>query len=189
MSDAHTHLCAVAGGDHAAFTALYRQQARALTVLARGILGGDRAAAEDVVDATFIAVWQGAGRYQGQSAGEAAGWLRRVLRNKAVDWLRANARYDTGLEADHAQADTDPLSNPERAAMQRDAGERLAVAMRRLSVDQREAVMLCYFEDMALADIARIARCPEGTVKTRLFHARKALRGYLQDGDWADSAH
>ncbi|MFM5908742.1 MAG: RNA polymerase sigma factor, partial [Novosphingobium sp.] len=100
---------------------------------------------------------------------------------------RANARYDTGLEVDCDHADPDPDANPERAALRRDAGDRLADALRRLSLDQREAVMLCYFEDMPLAEIARIAGCPEGTVKTRLFHARKALRGHLQDGGWADS--
>ncbi|MFM5908204.1 MAG: RNA polymerase sigma factor, partial [Novosphingobium sp.] len=134
MIDVNTQLRAIARGDHAAFTQIYRQQARALHVIARGILGGDGAAAEDVVDATFIAVWQGAARYQGQSAAEGAAWLRRILRNKAVDWLRANARYDTGLEVDCDHADPDPDANPERAALRRDAGDRLADALRRLSL-------------------------------------------------------
>lgn len=181
MSALSEHIRAVAQGDHAAFGRLYRTESRALLALATGFLAGDRSAAEDVVDATFIGVWQGAASYRGHSDALARGWLRRIMRNKAVDWLRANGRYDLGIEAEVGTLDADPAANPEEAALQGDAAARLSAALARLSFDQREAVMLCYFEDLPLARIAEIAMCPEGTVKTRLFHARKALRAMLRE--------
>jgi RNA polymerase sigma-70 factor (ECF subfamily) len=53
---------------------------------------------------------------------------------------------------------------------------KLRQALSLLSVDQRDVVWLCYFEDKSLSDIADIMQCPENTVKTRLFHARRKLR-------------
>lgn len=183
MSNTASLLRAIARGDQAAFTQLYRATSRRLIAYAAGLLAGDRDAAEDVVDAAYIAVWQGAGQWSGQ--GSADGWLRRIVRNKAVDWLRASGRYQLGLDlADLAEL-LDLAPDPEQAAMAGDAAERLTAALAGLSLDQRDAVMLCYYEDLPLGEIARACACPEGTVKTRLFHARKALRRAL--GPLADS--
>lgn len=177
MSDTEDLLRAVAGGDRAAFTALYRTQRRPLVAFAAGLLGGDTAAAEDVIDAAFMAIWQDAANWSG--SGSARGWIRRIVRNKSVDWLRANGRYQQGLEPEDLAWQADPAESPEGQAIGRDAAARLRHALRALSLDQREAVMLCYFEDMPLAEIAAIAGCPEGTVKTRLYHARLKLRAAL----------
>ncbi|MEQ1497391.1 MAG: RNA polymerase sigma factor [Novosphingobium sp.] len=188
MRELSEEIRGIAKGDHAAFTRLYRAESRALLALATGILAGDRSAAEDVVDAAFIGVWQGAKQYQGYGDAQAKGWLRRIMRNKAVDWLRANGRFELGLEDDLGAFDADPAVNPEQAAQTSDASTRLAAALARLSFEQREAVMLCYFEDLPLAAIAEIARCPEGTVKTRLFHARKALKFELAPAELLEAA-
>lgn len=177
MSETALLLQAIARGDRAAFTRLYRQSSRRLIAFAAGLLAGDRDAAEDVVDATFIAVWQGAGQWSGQ--GSADGWLRRIVRNKAVDWLRSSGRYQLGLDESDLADQPDLAPDPEQAAIDGDAATRLALALAQLGLDQREAVMLCYYEDLPLAEIARACFCPEGTVKTRLFHARKALRRAL----------
>lgn len=181
MSDLSEQIRAVACGDHTAFNRIYREERHHLLILATAMLAGDRSTAEDVVNAAFIAMWQGAKSYQGHSDALARGWLRRIIRNKSVDWLRANGRYDLGLEPDSAALHLDPAANPEETAIDGDAAARLTAALSRLSFEQREAVMLCYFEDLSVSAIAEIARCPEGTVKTRLFHARKALRFMLAE--------
>lgn len=178
MLDLPATIRAIGRDDHQAFTRLYRSQRASLVVLANGLLAGDHGAAEDVVDAAFMAVWQGAGRFGGTTQGEARAWLRQILRHKAVDWLRANGRFDLGFDGDEGGAD--PAPDPEHCALAGDAASGLAKAMSRLSLDQREAVMLCYFEDLPLSDIAAIAGCPEGTVKTRLYHARLKLRRELE---------
>ena len=70
--------------------------------------------------------------------------------------------------------------NPEEwAAAQNDAAL-LKKGLAKLSLDHREAIILCYFEDLSLAEISQIVGCPQNTVKTRLFHARKHLGSQLK---------
>lgn len=177
MTEIDTHLRAVARGDRAAFDQLYRTMQRPMLAYAVGLLAGDRAAAEDAVDEAFVDVWRSAGSFSGSGSG--TGWVRRIVRNKAVDWLRkaGSARHSEWVpQADDRHDDT---PGPEAQAVALDSAGWLHQSMQRLNLEQREAVLLCYFEGCSVAEIAAIMACPEGTVKTRLFHARQTLRQLL----------
>ncbi len=172
----------IAQGDRAAFSRLYRDLNSDLIRYATALLAGDRESAEDAVDEAFIAIWEQAGRFDGR--GHAMGWIRRIVRNKAIDWLRKQREVvlpDESLSARY-EADGQDQTSPFEAAVQMSQGARLRSALSLLSVEHREAVWMCYFEEKSLAEIALIVQCPENTVKTRLFHARKQLRdsGMLQ---------
>jgi RNA polymerase sigma-70 factor, ECF subfamily len=174
--DIEMQIRGIAQGERGVFAELYRNQQPILIRYACGLLAGDREAAEDVVDEAFISVWQQAGRYTGQ--GSAIGWIRRIVRNKAVDWVRKQREVSMSGDAQIAVFNQIPDMAPsphEVAERASDAGQ-LRSALSQLSVDHREAIWLCYFEDKSIAEIAEIADCPENTVKTRLFHARKAMR-------------
>jgi RNA polymerase sigma-70 factor, ECF subfamily len=177
MSTIATELTRIATGDRAAFDRLYRAQRRPLLAYALGLLAGDRAAAEDVFDEAFIDVWQQAGRFAG--TGSAQGWIRRIVRNKAVDWLRKHGsnRFAEWSAADDDRADESPDAEEQLVAA--NTRDWLRQALTKLSFEQREAVLLCYFEERSVAEIAGIQSCPQGTVKTRLFHARLNLRGSM----------
>lgn len=173
---------ATAAGDKSAFERLYNQMQRPMLAYALGLLAGDRSAAEDAVDEAFLALWTQAdsftgGADNGQNSGEA--WVRRLVRNKAVDWLRRQKSARTEVLTTTHEWLADDGDGPEQAAISADAAHWLRGALTQLSVDQREAVLLAYFEDRSVADIASIIGCPVGTVKTRLFHARQILRGRL----------
>ena len=169
-------LRAIAEGNREAFSALYRCWQPLLVRYATGLLGGDRAAAEDVVDEALLAVWQQAGRFSG--TGSAAGWLRRIVRNKAVDWLRRQRESLLPADAMAALADNLPDPGPSARELAEQHSERAALvrALGVLSLEHREAIWLCYFEELSIQEIAEIAGCPANTVKTRLFHARRILR-------------
>ena len=178
MSTTETLIRDVAIGSKGAFAALYRALQPQMLRYATGLLAGDRSAAEDAVDEAFAAVWTQAGQYTGQ--GSADGWVRRIVRNKAVDFARRNRESSIG-KADQDwldQTPSDHISPFEEAANQSDR-QWLGAALARLSPDHREAVWLCYYEEQPLAQIAAIMGCPENTVKTRLFHARKQLHAML----------
>lgn len=168
---------AVARGDRRAFDELYRAQQRLLLGYALGLLAGDREAAEDVVDEAFLDIWKQAAAYA--AIGSAQGWIRRIVRNKAVDWLRRNGSARRSAWSDELEARADDAPGPEDCAIAANNAEWLRLALARLSIDQREAVMLAYFEQRSVAEIAAIQSCPEGTVKTRLYHARLNMRGLL----------
>lgn len=175
--DIATELHATAKGDRAAFSRLYQLLRRPMLAYATGLLAGDYQAAEDAVDEAFLDIWKSAGSYSG--AGSAEGWVRRIVRNKAIDWLRKQ-RGERTSEFDLNRDDrigTDP--NPEEQAITDNNARQLWQQLQRLSPQQREAVFLCYYEDRSLVEIAEITQCPENTVKTRLFHARKQLRNNL----------
>lgn len=180
MPPVETLLRAVANGDEGSFTTLYQSTRGDHIRYATGLLAGDRSAAEDVVDEAMFAVWEQAGRYSGE--GSAQGWLRRIVRNKAVDWVRKHSR-EVGMSEPNEQfllSQADPAPGPHEIAEEASAAARLREALSGLSVEHREAVWLCYFEELSLAEIAVIAGCPENTVKTRLFHARTKLKGSYQ---------
>lgn len=168
----------IAKGDRAAFTELYQRVQPQFVGYASALLAGDVDAALDVVDEAFLNIWREAGRYGGE--GSADGWIRRIVRNKAVDWLRSRRERPQAPRGDHAVELADPSDTPERAAEKTSAADELRAALARLSPDHREVVWLCYFEERSLSEIAVIAGCPENTVKTRLFHARKQLRRELE---------
>ena len=166
----------IARGNKKTFATLYTQQQPAMIRYATGLLAGDVAAAEDAVDEAFIAIWQQAGRFEG--SGSANGWVRRIVRNKAIDWLRKQRDCDQpNVELDDQMPDSD--RSPYEYAEQRCQSHHLRKALEKLSFEHREAVWLCYFEDKSMNEIAEIACCPENTVKTRLFHARQYLRTAL----------
>lgn len=165
----------IARGDKQAFNALYREWHRPMINYATGLLAGDRSAAEDTVNEAFIAIWGQAGSFTG--SGSAEGWMHRIVRNKAVDWIRKQREKPmTGaLEILRDNETNDDSFDPFEHAVNSIAISQLRGALSLLSVEHREAIWLCYFEERPLSEIAAIAGCPENTVKTRLFHARKIL--------------
>jgi RNA polymerase sigma-70 factor, ECF subfamily len=174
-----TSLKAIARGDTDAFNGLYRTWQPRLVAYAAGLLAGDRSSALDIVDEALMTVWQQAGRFSGSGSGE--GWLRRIVRNKAIDWLRREGRAHA-LDTAHGQLRelADPKPDPEAASATKSEASALRQLLSQLPLDQREAVWLCYFEERSMAEIAEICGCPTNTVKTRLFHARRKLRNQFQ---------
>ena len=172
-------LTEIAKGDRMAFSRLYSAARPGLLRYASALLAGDVDAAMDVVDEAFLDIWRNAGRYSG--TGSADGWIRHIVRNKAVDSLRSRREKPAALhEASFAERLADDADTPARTAELTSDANNLHKALERLSPDHREAIWLCYFEERSLAEIAEIAGCPENTVKTRLFHARRLLRGELE---------
>lgn len=172
-----TELRATARGDRVAFSRLYKAMHRPMLSYATGLLAGDYQAAEDAVDEAFLDIWKSADNYSG--TGSAEGWIRRIVRNKAIDWLRKQKGEATDALGDDPDTRMDTEPNPEDLAIGKNASDVLLQQLARLTIHQREAVFLCYYDDKSLAEIAEISQCPENTVKTRLFHARKKLRSNL----------
>ena len=108
-----------------------------------------------------------------------------IARHKALDKVRAKGHVLLPSEEWDAIAETVP-SNDESAADKLERGQdaaRLRACLERLPAEQRECMQLVFFHDMGLAEVASLQGVPENTVKTRLFHARRKLRGWLEGFD------
>ncbi len=159
-------LAAVAAGDDAALRELFIRHAPWLAARLRRTLPPH--AVEDIVQETFIAVWQSAGRYQGRGA--VGAWLWGIAQRQAARWYR---RQEAGGRA------TPPASVPEDPALAAAQRVDLAAAFATLPPEgaQRELAQLVFVEERSVADVAARLGIPEGTVKSRVYALRRALRG------------
>ena len=146
--------------------------------VALGMLG-DGDAARDAVQQAFIKAYDALDRFDLQRRFRP--WFLQILRNQCRDELRRRKagfevqRMDTVL-AQRLPGDEDP----ERDHRRREARELLWEALGRISVDHREVLVLKELQGLSYDEIAEATGIPEGTVASRLFHARRALRGALE---------
>ena len=158
--------------------AKFRSDLLALIPRLRGFaraLGGSQSTGDDLAQEAMLRAWRGRGGFETGSNMEA--WLFRILRNAHISGVRANARRpvcaSTDVEETVASAD-DPSS---RLAL-----NDLRRALNRLPAPQREALMLIGAAGWSYEEAARHAGCPIGTLKTRVFRARRSLAEHLSDG-------
>lgn len=142
-----------------------------------GRLVGDPSSAEDLVHEVFVALPHTIRRFQGNSS------LRSFLTGVAINHARHHVRSASRRRAAVQRMGHEPERETEspEASLQRSAFlQALNRALDRLPLDQRVAFVLCDVEEHSSAEAAEITGAPEGTMRTRLFHARKKLRAALE---------
>lgn len=167
----------VAQRDEQAFLTLYRAHSRKLYAYALRQLSNE-AEAEEVVSDTLYEVWSRPENFHGQS--QFGTWLIGIARNKAL--MRLRSRYAAPPSEDLADLEEllpSDTAGPFEQLAGRQQEHQVRHCLDRLAADQRECVHLVYFQGLSLGEIARLQACPEGTVKTRVFHARQKLRKCL----------
>jgi RNA polymerase sigma-70 factor (ECF subfamily) len=160
-------------GDGAAFAALVESYRARLAYFLRKLLGGGEV--DDLLQDVWYDVFRSLPRLQDAAAFPA--WLYRVARDRAYRRLRRSRPPTVSLDGvDPADPDEGPAYTAEDAA-------RVHAGLDRLSPEHREVLVLRFLEDMSYDDIARVVGCPGGTVRSRLHHARAALRRVLERSD------
>lgn len=170
-------LSAVSRGDRQAFEMLYikvspRLYAVALRLLKRHVW------AEEVLQDSFIAIWNKAGSYNSQSSAPLT-WLTNIVRNRAIDWLRvADNRW---IELDEIKFGE--LSSPERNPLEKleqsDSASRLSDCLEKLSAEQRQSIVLAYYHGLSHGEISRQLEHPLGTIKSWVRRGLSQLKGCL----------
>jgi RNA polymerase sigma factor (sigma-70 family) len=163
----------IAGGDRQALAALYRAHERALYRFIVSRLNDPHEAA-DILHEVFMDIWRIAASFEGRS--QVRTWIFGIAYRKVIDTHRKRGRVD--LTDEVPEPDELEASAEEGLAAAQEAGH-LRFCMGRLSDDHRSAISLAFYEDMTCAQIAEVAGVPEGTIKSRLFHARKLLQHCL----------
>lgn len=170
VPDDDTLLRRTAGGDARALAELYHRHAAGLFgFLYR--LAGDRAAAEEILQDTMLAVWRSAAGFGGRSAVRT--WLYGVARRQAHNRLRSLPAPLAGL--DDLPEPAAAVPGPEEIALVRSDVAVVGAAMAALPAVHREVLALAFHAELSHADIARVLEVPVGTVKSRLHNARAKL--------------
>jgi len=159
----------MAQGDKAAFAAFYRAMERPLYRFITSKLN-DPIEASDLLHEVFIDVWRSAGKFEGRS--KVKTWVFGIAYRKTMDHFRKHGRVSVTEEVPEREDET-PDAASCLAASQEAAHVRYCLD--KLSGDHRMAIELAFYEDMTYAQIAETAGAPEGTIKTRIFHAKKLL--------------
>jgi len=153
----------------------YDSHHAAVRAFARRLLG-DASAAEDLVHEVFVALPGAMKRFRGQSS------LRTFLVAIAVHRARHHVRAASRRRAALSRLEREPhgtVVDPETTARRKELSQALMRALDKLPLDQRVAFVLCEVEERTSRDAAEIAQVPEGTLRTRLFHAKRKLREEL----------
>jgi len=160
-------LSRVATGDEAAFRTLYERYADRVFRYALTLLR-DRHLAEEVVQETMVAVWNGSRTFRGTA--QVSTWIFGIARNQAHSLLRRESRGE--------RVPDEPAVLPDPAE-QVEVQDRVLAAVEGLPEEQREVVFLAFYEGLSYREIARILGVPEGTVKSRMYHAKRNLAEVL----------
>ena len=139
------------------------------------VMLGNEAAAQDLVQDTFVKLWRSAERYD-ESRGKLETWVLLVARSLAIDALRRRVLQARSLEALGRPAEADPAPQPDELAATADLAARARRAMQSLSGEQRAALELAYFGGKTSAEVAELEGIPLGTAKTRIRTALLRLR-------------
>ena len=131
---------------------------------------------DEVLNDTLMVVWQRADAFAGGS--KLSTWIFGIAYRKALKGL---SRQDLPQDDSEVAEMVDPGPGPEQQLGQSELRVRLRQVLTELSADHRAVVELCYFHDMAYTEIAQVVGCAPETVKTRMFYARRRLRGLLAD--------
>ena len=146
---------------------------------------GRRTMAEDVVQEAFLSVWRSGARYD-RARGSVRSWLLGVVRNRAIDVLRAGHVREGRNVSDEGIAER--LEAPDRTEIEvarRDEATQVRAVLDSLPPEQRRAIELAYFGGFTQTEIAEMLALPVGTVKGRMRLGLTKMRIAL--GDPADA--
>jgi RNA polymerase sigma-70 factor, ECF subfamily len=171
-------LAGIARHDEASLAALYdRYHLLAFSLALRVV--HDRGRAEDVVQDAFLSVWRKAASYA-EARGSVKTWLASIVRNRAIDLVRARRESDGDDEAVllALRDPQPPVIEQVTAALDRDT---IRNAIEGLPLEQRQAIAMAYFEGLSHSEIAEATGTPLGTVKSRIRLGMARLKGLLLD--------
>lgn len=124
----------------------------------------DHESVQDIVQEALVQVWRDLPSYRPYGSFKA--WLVKILMNQARKHYRKKRVETVPLEeALHVPGNPD---GPEERTVQKDEAQRLRQALEALSTDHREALILRYYAELTVPEIAKALGCREGTVKSRL---------------------
>lgn len=138
--------------------------------------------AEDILQITFSKVWQSISSLDDPSAFNT--WVQKIAINESKTLLNKR-KPSVSIDDEEDDSSVTELESdlmlPEVYAEKEDLSARLRQIIYELSDVQRQTITLYYFDNLTISEIAQIMDCTEGTVKSRLYLARKAIRTEIED--------
>ncbi len=137
---------------------------------------------EDLEQEVFVKVWKNSEKYKEQ--GSFKSWINTIAKNVSKDYLKSvQKRNQDAITSDDEILNTikDKKSTPELRVISNDRQKQITEAIDTLKPKFREVVMLCEIYGYTYEEAAFKLKCPIGTIKSRLYNAKKELANLLKD--------
>ena len=137
---------------------------------------------EDLEQEVYIRVWKNADKYE--ERGSFKSWINTVAKNLSKDYLKsAGFRNSSNTTSDEYAFECikDKKESPENAVISMERQKRIISEIDSLRPKLREVIMLCEIQGFTYEEVAQKLKCPVGTVKSRIFNAKKILAERLED--------
>ena len=167
-------------GNRQAFSDIVRQLMNQVVALTYRMTG-ERESALDLAQDTFVAAWEKLESFRGDAS--FASWVYRIASNKALNYLKSNARQVTSGEIQEPVA-PENIANPAQQLYHRELADNIRKFMASLPTQQRLIFELRFYKEMTFKEIAETTDRALGTVKTGYREAIKKLRVFAQEEGW-----
>lgn len=143
--------------------------------------------ANDLMQDVFSKAYRSLCRFKGESSFYT--WIYAIGTNMTLNFLKKRKRraawslddFDSGIQNDEAMVDLAHFANPRRQSTVNELQKKLNEAMQSLSNDHRAVVTMFDLQGIPHAEISKILKVSEGTIRSRLFYAHRQLQGYLEE--------
>jgi RNA polymerase sigma-70 factor (ECF subfamily) len=139
-------------------------------------LGADDSAAEEITQEAMVSLWRNAAQFDPSKAAPST-WIFTIARNLSIDRFRKSRRPE--FDPNDPALTPDDQETPDRLVEQIEIEESVRNVMDSLSANERNVVMLSFYDDLSHSEISRQLRLPIGTVKSRIRLAFAKLRSAL----------
>ena len=174
-------LDAMRKGDPVGYEQLYDRYSKRIYAMTYGMLQ-NHTDAEDAVQNTFIHVYEKL--YTLKDYNSFDSWLEKIAYNEALLLIRKRKKmtlFNDDLEAKVTDQIQDELMLPEEIAERRDTAEKIRSIIAELPEAQRQTLVLFYYNNLKIKQIAEVMNCGENTVKSRLYYARRSIGKAVDD--------
>ena len=172
----------IARGNERAFHALLIRYEKRVFALAWRLCF-DQTTAEDLAQETFLKIWRNAGSWRPEAKLET--WIYRVLYNLFID-NRRRVKGQTEELSENIRSEED---SPEQTLIKKRTAQDVAQALNALPERQKEALVLCYYQEMKAKDAAEVLSVSQSALEALLFRARQTLKDKLSRGKGKNNEH
>lgn len=137
---------------------------------------------EDLEQEVYVKIWKNSEKYKEQ--GSVKSWISTITRNTSLDYLKSSYRkvFSTSTSDDLVLTNIkDKKYTPENKVVSIERQKRIVDAINQLKPKFKEVIMLCEINGYSYEECAKKLKCPVGTVKSRIYNAKKELAQKLED--------
>lgn len=137
---------------------------------------------EDLEQEVYVKIWKNSEKYKEQ--GSVKSWISTITRNTSLDYLKSSYRkvFSTSTSDDLVLTNIkDKKSTPENKVVSIERQKKIVDAINQLKPKFKEVIMLCEINGYSYEECAKKLKCPVGTVKSRIYNAKKELAQKLED--------